>query len=39
MAKTYEFTNLMKNMTFTLKCSEHLVFKLFLIQQTNYHDI
>ena len=29
--KTYEITNLDKNMIFTLKCSECLVFKLFLI--------
>ena len=39
MAKTYEITKLLENMKFTLKCIEHLVFKLFLIQLTNYHDI
>ena len=39
MAKTYGNTKLMNNMKFTLKCSEHLVFKLFLIQSINYHDI
>ena len=39
MSKTYEITNLLENMKFTLKYSEHLVFKLFLIQLANYHDI
>ena len=39
MAKTYEITKLMKNMKFTLKYSECLVFKLFLMQSTNYPDI
>ena len=39
MAKTYEITNLTENMKFTLKCSECLVFKLFLMQTTNCHDI
>ena len=39
MAKTYEITKLLENMKFTLKCSEHLVFKLFLIQLNNYHGI
>ena len=42
MAKTYEITKitkLMKNIKFTLKYSKHLVFKLFFIQSTNYHDI
>ena len=29
--KTYEITNLTKNMKFNLKRSERLVFKLFLI--------
>ena len=37
--KTYEFTKLDKNVKFSLKCSAHLVFKLFLILLTNYHDI
>ena len=35
--KTYEFTKLDKNVKFSLKYSEHLVFKLFLILLTNYH--
>ena len=39
MAKSYEITKLLENMKFTLKYSEHLVFKLFLIQSTNSHDI
>ena len=34
-----DFTKLMKNMKFTLKCSECLMYKLFLIIETNYHDI
>ena len=38
MAKTYEITKLLENIKFSLKCSEHLVFKLFLIQLTKYHD-
>ena len=28
---TYEFTKLDKNVKFNLKCSERLIFKLFLI--------
>ena len=39
MGKTYEITNLDKNVKFILECSEHLAFKLFLILLTNYHDI
>ena len=39
MAKTYEITKLLENMKFTLKCSECLVFKLFMMQTTNYCDI
>ena len=29
--KTYEFTKIDKNVKFILECSEHLVFRLFLI--------
>ena len=39
MAKTYEFTNLDKNMKNTQNCDEHLVYRLFLLIETNYHDI
>ena len=39
VAKTYEITNLAENMKFILKYSKCLVFKLFLIQSTNYYDI
>ena len=37
--ENYQFTNLTKNMKFTLKCSERLMYKLFLMIETNYHDI
>ena len=39
MARSYEITKLLENMKFTLKYSERLVFKLFLIQSTNSHEI
>ena len=34
-----KFTNLSKNVKFSLECSECLVFKPFLILLTDYHDI
>ena len=47
--KTYEITKIDENVKFMQKCSEHLVFKLFLIpgieninagtNYHNYHDI
>ena len=39
MAKTYEITNLDKNVKNTQNCDGHLVYSLFLMIETNYHDI
>ena len=38
-SETYEITKIDKNMKFKQKCIKCLVFKLFLILWTNYHDI
>ena len=37
--KITNLTDLTKNMKFALKCSEHLMYKLFLIIETNNHVI
>ena len=39
MAKTFEFTNLDKNVKNTQNCDEHLVYRPFVLIETNYHDI
>ena len=39
MAKTYEITDLDKNVKSTQNCDEHLMYRLFLLIETNYHDL
>ena len=34
----YEFTELIRNMNFTLKWSERVAYKLILMQWTNFHN-
>ena len=39
MAKTYEITNLDKNVKNTQNCDERLMYRLFLLIETIYHEI
>ena len=39
MAKTYEITNLDKNVKNTQNCDERLMYRLFLLIETIYHNI
>ena len=39
MAKPYEITKLLKNVKFTLKYSDHVMYKLLLMVEPKYHDI
>ena len=39
MAETYEITNLDKNVKNTKNCDEYLMYRLFLLIETNYYDI
>ena len=38
MAKSYEITNLDKNVKDTQNCDEHLMYRLFLLIETNFYD-